>query len=54
MGMLAGLVFMSHQLGSAIGIYPAGKLYDLSGRYTAIYLMGILLLLGASLVSYVI
>lgn len=54
MGTLAGVVFMSHQLRSAIGIYLAGKLYDLSGSYTAIYLMGILLLLGASLASYVI
>jgi MFS family permease len=54
MGTLVGLVFMSHQMGGALSSYLAGWLFDLTGSYTAIYLMGIALLLGAGLVSYAI
>jgi MFS family permease len=54
MGTLVGLTFTSHQVGGALSSYLAGRLFDLSGSYTVIYLMGIGLLLGASLASYAI
>jgi MFS family permease len=52
MGTLVGLVFLSHQVGGALSSYLAGWLFDMSGSYTAVYLMGIALLLAAGLVSY--
>jgi MFS family permease len=54
MGTLVGIIFLSHQVGGALSIYLAGKLFDLSGSYTLIYLIGIALLLAAGLASYVI
>ena len=54
MGTLVGLIFASHQIGGALSIYCAGRLFDLSGSYTAIYLVDIALLLAAGLVSYAI
>ena len=37
-----------------LGLYLAGRLFDLSGSYAAIYLLDIALLLVAGLVSYAI
>jgi MFS family permease len=54
MGTLVGLIFASHQIGGALSIYLAGRLFDLSGSYTAIYLVDIVLLLAAGLASYAI
>lgn len=54
MGTLVGLTFTSHQVGGAVSIYLAGRLFDLSGNYTIVYLLGIALLLGAGLASYAI
>ena len=33
-GMLAGVVFFGHQIGSFIGVWLAGWLYDQTGSYT--------------------
>jgi MFS family permease len=52
MGTLVGIAFTSHQVGGAVSIYLAGRLFDLSGSYTGVYLVGIALLLGAALASY--
>jgi MFS family permease len=54
MGTLVGLAFTSHQIGGAVSIYLAGRLFDLSGSYTTVYLLGIVLLLAAGLASYAI
>jgi MFS family permease len=54
MGTLVGIIFLSHQVGGALSIYLAGWLFDLSGSYTRIYLIGIVLLLAAGLASYAI
>lgn len=54
MGTLVGLTFTSHQIGGALSIYLAGWLFDSSGSYTTIFLMGIALLLAAGLASYAI
>ena len=54
MGTLVGIAFTSHQVGGAVSIYLAGRLFDLSGSYTVVYVVGIALLLGAALASYAI
>lgn len=41
MGLLYGLVFFSHQLGSFIGVWLGGALYDLHGTYTAVWWIGV-------------
>ncbi len=41
MGTLYGFVFLSHQIGSFLGVWLGGKLYDLSGDYTAVWWIGI-------------
>ena len=37
MGTLYGFVFLSHQVGSFIGIYMGGRVYDLYGNYDIIW-----------------
>jgi len=54
MGTLVGIAFTSHQVGGAVSIYLAGRLFDLSGSYSLVYVVGIALLLGAGLASYAI
>ncbi len=54
MGTLVGLTFTSHQIGGALSIYLAGRIFDLSGSYTTVYLLGIALLLLAGFASYAI
>ncbi len=41
MGTLYGLVFFSHQLGSFLGVWLGGRMYDLTGDYTAVWWIGI-------------
>tara|TARA_B110000003_G_scaffold217636_1_gene217189 strand:+ start:12110 stop:13360 length:1251 start_codon:yes stop_codon:yes gene_type:complete len=41
MGTLYGIVFFSHQLGSFIGVWLGGMLYDLYGTYTFVWWIGI-------------
>ncbi len=41
MGTLYGLVFLSHQVGSFLGIWLGGSLYDLYGTYTAVWWVGV-------------
>ena len=40
-GMLYGFVFVSHQIGSFIGIYLGGRVYDLYGNYDMIWWVSI-------------
>jgi predicted MFS family arabinose efflux permease len=44
LGMLSGLVFFSHQVGSFLGVWLGGKLFDATGAYDAVW--GICILLG--------
>lgn len=37
MSMLFGIVFLSHQLGSFTGVWLAGRLFDMTGSYTAMW-----------------
>ena len=41
MGTLYGFVFFSHQLGSFLGVWLGGRMYDLTGNYTAVWWIGI-------------
>ncbi|ETX30555.1 MFS transporter [Roseivivax isoporae] len=41
MGTLYGIVFFSHQLGSFIGVWLGGRLYDLNGDYTLVWWVGV-------------
>jgi predicted MFS family arabinose efflux permease len=41
MGTLYGIVFLSHQLGSFLGVWLGGKMYDITGDYTAVWWVGV-------------
>ena len=41
MGTLYGIVFLSHQLGSFLGVWMGGALYDLYGSYDTVWWVGI-------------
>ncbi|WP_370228090.1 MFS transporter [Cognatishimia sp.] len=41
MGTLYGIVFFSHQLGSFMGVWLGGRLYDAYGSYEAVWWIGV-------------
>lgn len=41
MGTLYGIVFLSHQLGSFMGVWLGGQLFDAYGDYTAVWWVGV-------------
>ena len=41
MGTLYGIVFFSHQLGSFLGVWLGGRMYDTYGDYTAVWWIGV-------------
>ena len=53
-GTLTGAVFLSHQVGAAISIYLAGWFYDLLGTYDFAFVSSALLLILASIWSFLI
>ena len=50
MGMLYGVAFLSHQVGSFIGVWLGGFVYDQTGSYSIVWYLGILLGLGSAIV----
>ena len=50
MGMLYGVAFFSHQLGSFIGVWLGGYVYDVTGAYDLVWYLGILLGLASAAV----
>jgi MFS family permease len=50
-GMLAGFVFFSHQIGSFLGVWLGGKLYDLFGNYNFVWGLTIALGVFAALIN---
>ncbi|KIT16347.1 MFS transporter [Jannaschia aquimarina] len=50
MGTLYGFVFFSHQLGSFLGVWLGGTMYDATGSYTAVWWVGV----GVGLLSAVV
>ena len=41
MGTLFGIVFFSHQLGSFLGVWLGGVMYDIYGSYTLVWWVGV-------------
>ena len=50
MATLFGFVFVSHQLGSFMGVWLGGKIFDETGSYTMVWWLSIVLALFAALV----
>ncbi|WP_257386574.1 MFS transporter [Tahibacter caeni] len=50
---LYGIVFLSHQVGSFIGAWVAGRLYDTTGSYGPVWIASIALGLAAAAISFV-
>ena len=50
MATLYGIVFFSHQLGSFVGVYLGGVLYDAYGSYTTVWWIGIAVGVFSSLI----
>jgi MFS family permease len=48
---LGGFVFLSHQVGSFVGAWLGGRIYDLTGRYDAVWGIAIVLGVAAALVN---
>lgn len=48
LGIVTGFLYMSHQLGSAIGSYLPGYLFDTSGSYTSSFIIAAFVLILAS------
>ena len=48
MGMLYGVAFFSHQLGSFAGVWLGGYVYDVTGSYSLVWYLGILLGLASA------
>jgi MFS family permease len=51
MSMLSGFVFLSHQIGSFLGVWLGGYLYDRNGNYDVVWVIAIALGVFAGLVN---
>jgi predicted MFS family arabinose efflux permease len=51
MAMLSGFAFLSHQIGSFLGVYLGGYLYDRMGSYNIVWLIAIALGIFAGAVN---
>ena len=52
LSMLWGIVFFSHQLGSFLGGWGAGRLYDIKGNYDLMWWISVGLGVGAALIHW--
>ena len=52
LGMLGGIVFFSHQIGSFLGVWLGGFLYDRFGSYDAVWWLGVALGIFAAVVHW--
>ena len=51
LSMLSGFVFLSHQVGSFLGVWMGGLLYDMTGNYNAAWMIAIALGVFAALIN---
>jgi MFS family permease len=52
LGMLGGIVFFSHQIGSFLGVWLGGYLYDHFGSYDPVWWLGVVLGIFAAIVHW--
>lgn len=52
LSMLGGIVFFSHQIGSFLGVWLAGRLYDFTGSYQVVWWIAIALGVMAAMVNF--
>ena len=52
LGMLGGIVFFSHQVGSFLGVWMGGVLYDKTGSYDVVWWLGVALGIFAAVVHW--
>ena len=52
LGMLGGIVFFSHQVGSFLGVWMGGLLYDRTGSYDVVWWFGVALGIFAAIVHW--
>ncbi len=52
LGLLGGLVFLSHQIGSFLGVWLGGYLYVAMGSYDPVWWLGVILGLIAAVVHW--
>jgi len=52
LGMLGGIVFFSHQVGSFLGVWMGGVLYETTGSYDVVWWLGVGLGIFAALVHW--
>jgi MFS family permease len=54
LGTLGGISLLAHQIGGGASVWLAGALYDLTGSYDISFILAIVGLIGAALVSFAI
>jgi MFS family permease len=52
MSMLFGIVFLSHQVGSFLGVWLGGRIYDMTKSYDAMWWISIALGVVAALINW--
>jgi MFS family permease len=52
LGLLGGIVFLSHQIGSFLGVWLGGYLYDRLGSYDPVWWLGVALGLFAAVINW--
>jgi len=52
LGLLGGIVFLSHQIGSFLGVWMGGYLYDHFGTYDPVWWLGVVLGIFAAIVHW--
>lgn len=52
LGLLGGIVFFSHQVGSFLGVWMGGVLYDATGSYDVVWWLGVALGIFAAIVHW--
>jgi len=52
LGLLGGIVFFSHQIGSFLGVWMGGYLYDLLGSFDVVWWLGVALGIFAAIVHW--
>lgn len=52
LGMLGGVVFLSHQVGSFLGVWLGGFLYDKLGSYDLVWWLGVVMGIFAAIVHW--